>query len=85
MILTFGGHDKEDAFWSPTLAAVAQQFRVQNPEIETKSVCVDCQPQERIARNPWHSAMIRSVFQTVTRPFGGGRRRSNGGKIAPHE
>ena len=83
--LTLGGHHKEDIFWSQTLTALAQRFGVINPVITTKSVCVDRKRQWRNAGNTWHNAMIRSVFQTVTRPFGSGRRRSGGGNTAPHE
>jgi hypothetical protein len=85
MGLTFGGHHKEDLFWSQTLKSLAQRFGVKEPVIETKSVCVDRRRQWRNAKNTWHNAMIRSVIQTVTSPFGGGRRRSGGGKITPHE
>ncbi len=83
--LTFGGHHKEDVFWSQTLTALANRFGVKDPVIQTKSVCVDRKRQWRKAGNTWHNAMIRSVLQTSTRPFRGGTRPTSGGNIAPHE
>ena len=74
--LTFGGHRKEDLFWSQTLTAFAQRFGVRSPLIEIKSVCVERRRQWSKARNTWHNAMIRSLLQTATRPFRGGRRRT---------
>lgn len=82
--LTFGGHHKEDVFWSKTLSALAARFGVEDPVIETKNVCVDHKRQWRNARNTWHNAMIRSVLQTVTRPFGGGGP-TKGGTPSAHE
>jgi hypothetical protein len=85
MGLTFGGHHKEDVFWSKTLSGVANRFGIAKPVIETKSVCVDRKRQWRHAGNTWHNAMIRSVFQTVSHPRGRSRGGSEGGNIAPHE
>jgi hypothetical protein len=85
MGLTFGGHHKEDIFWSQTLSALANHFAIAKPVIETKSVCVDRKRQWRHARNTWQNAMIRSVLQTVSHPFQGGHRSGPGGNITPHE
>jgi len=83
--LTFGGHHKEDLFWAQTLRAVAARFGVDDPVIETKSVCVDRRRQWGHARNTWHNAMIRSMLQTITHPFGRAGRPGEGGTSAPHE
>jgi hypothetical protein len=85
MGLTFGGHHKEDIFWSQTLSALANRFAIAKPAIEIKSVCVDRKRQWRHARNTWHNAMIRSVLQTVSHPFGGGNQSGRGGNITPHD
>jgi hypothetical protein len=71
--LTFGGHRKEDQFWNQTLTALALRFGITDPIVDTKNVCVDTKRQWRHAGNVWHNAMVRSMFQTITKPVRRGR------------
>jgi len=83
--LTFGGHPQEDKFWAQTLPLWPAGSESLSQSLPAKSVCVDRPRQWRNARHRWHNAMIRSMLQTVTRPFSGGRRRTTGENSAPHE
>jgi hypothetical protein len=74
--MTFGGHSKEDRFWAQTLTALGTRLGVQDPQVETKSTCVDSRRQWRHASNVWHNAMLRSMLQTLAAPFTALRRRS---------
>ena len=67
--MTFGGHAKEDRFWAQTLTALGTRLGVPDPQVETRSTCVDSHRQWRNARNIWHSAMLRSTLQTVAAPL----------------
>jgi hypothetical protein len=67
--MTFGGHAKEDRFWAQTLTALGTRHGVPDPQVETRSTCVDSHRQWRNARNIWHSAMLRSTLQTVAAPL----------------
>ena len=67
--MTFGGHAKEDRFWAQTLTALGTRLGVPDPQVETRSTCVDSHRQWRNARNIWHNAMLRSTLQTVAAPF----------------
>ena len=73
--MTMGGHRKEDKFWAATLTALGQRLGVQDPKVETRSICVDSKRQWRHSRNVWHNSMVRSVLQTLAAPFTGLRRR----------
>ena len=67
--MTFGGHAKEDRFWAQTLTALGSRLGVPDPQVETRSTCVDSHRQWRNAKNVWHNAMLRSTLQTVTAPL----------------
>jgi hypothetical protein len=73
--LALGGHRKEDLFWAQTLTALGQRLGVAEPQVETRSECIDPRRQWRNARNIWHNAAVRSVFQTVAALFTWRRRR----------
>jgi hypothetical protein len=73
--LVLGGHRKEDLFWAQTLTALGQRLGVAGPQVETRSECIDPRRQWRNARNIWHNAAVRSVFQTVAALFTRLRRR----------
>ena len=75
LAMTFGGHGKEDKFWAQTIAALGERLGVTDPQVETRSVCVDSGRQWRHAGNVWHNSMVRSVMQTVAAPFRALRRR----------
>jgi len=67
--MTFGGHAKEDRFWAQTLTALGTRLGVPDPQVETRSTCVDSHRQWQNAKNIWHNAMLRSTLQTVAAPF----------------
>jgi len=67
--MTFGGHSKEDRFWAETLTALGTRLGVPDPQVETRSTCVDNRRQWKHAGNIWHNSMLRSVFQTLATPF----------------
>ena len=69
--MTLGGHAKEDKFWAATLTALGQRLGVPDPQVETRSTCVDSNRQWRHARNIWHNSMVRSVLQTIAAPVTG--------------
>jgi hypothetical protein len=69
--MTFGGHGKEDKFWSATLTALGERLGLPNPVVDAKTTCVDTKRQWRHASNVWHNSMIRSVLQTITAPVTG--------------
>ncbi len=64
--MTFGGHRKEDKFWAATLTALGKRLGLTDPQVDTKTTCVDTKRQWRHANNIWHNSMIRSVLQTLT-------------------
>jgi len=74
--MTFGGHAKEDRFWAQTLTALGTRLGVPDPQVETRSTCVDSRRQWRHASNIWHNAMLRSMLQTLATPITALRRRS---------
>jgi hypothetical protein len=74
--MTFGGHAKEDRFWAQTLTALGTRIGVPDPQVETRSTCVDSHRQWRNAKNVWHNAMLRSTLQTLAAPITALRRRS---------
>jgi hypothetical protein len=76
MGMTFGGHRKEDKFWAATLTALGRHLGLPDPEVETKTTCVDTKRQWRHANNIWHNSAVRSVFQTF------GRKQANQAKQA---
>ena len=39
--MTFGGHAKEDRFWAQTVTALGTRLGVPDPQVETRSACVD--------------------------------------------
>ena len=63
--MTFGGHAKEDRFWTQTLTAVAARLGTDPAQVEVQSVCVDGRRQWRRAGNVRHNSMVRSVVQTA--------------------
>ena len=67
--MMFGGHRKEDKFWTATLTALGQRLGVPNPAVQARSTCVDSKRQWRNAGNIWHNSAVRSVFQTIAAPF----------------
>ena len=67
--LALGGHRNEDLFWAQTLTALGQRLGVAEPQVETRSECIDPRRQWRNARNIRHNAAVRSVFQAATAPF----------------
>jgi hypothetical protein len=67
--MTFGGHRKEDKFWTATLIALGHRLGVPDPAVEARSTCVDSKRQWRHAGNVWHNSMVRSVLQTIAAPF----------------
>jgi hypothetical protein len=67
--MTFGGHAKEDRFWEQTLTALGGRLGVPDPQVKTRSICVDSHRQWRNAKNVWHNAMLRSTLQTVAAPL----------------
>jgi hypothetical protein len=67
--MTFGGHRKEDKFWTATLVALGRRLGVPDPTVEVRSTCVDSKRQWRHAGNVWHNSMVRSVLQTIAAPF----------------
>ncbi|MFY9929074.1 MAG: hypothetical protein WAK82_13790 [Streptosporangiaceae bacterium] len=72
--MTVAGHRMEDKFWAATLIALGQRLGVTDPQVQTRSTCVDSSRQWRHARNIWHNSMIRSVLQTIAAPVSGLRR-----------
>ena len=74
--MTLGGHAKEDRFWAQTLTALGTRLGVPDPQVETRSTCVDSHRQWRNAKNIWHNAMLRSTLQTLAAPITALRRRS---------
>ncbi len=72
--MTVAGHRMEDKFWAATLIALGQRLGVTDPQVQTRSTCVDSKRQWRHARNIWHNSMIRSVLQTIAAPVSGLRR-----------
>lgn len=67
--MTFDGHAKEGRFWAQTLTALGTRLGVPEPQVETRSTCVDGHRQWRNAKNIWHNAMLRSTLQTVAAPL----------------
>ena len=61
--MSFGGHSKEDRFWAQTLGALATRLGVPDPQVETRSTCVDNRRQWKHWTNVWHNSMLRSLFQ----------------------
>ena len=48
--MTLGGHRKEDKFWAATLTELGQRLGVDDPQVETRSTCVDSRRQWRHVR-----------------------------------
>jgi len=67
--MMFGGHAKEDRFWAQTLTALGTRLGVPDPQVETRSTCVDSHRQWRNAKNVWRNAMLRSMLQTKAAPL----------------
>jgi hypothetical protein len=76
--MMFGGHRKEDKFWTATLTALGKRLGVPNPVVQVRSTCVDSKRQWRHAGNVWHNSAVRSVFQTIAAPFHRMLRRDKG-------
>jgi hypothetical protein len=54
-----------------TLTALGQRLGVPDPQVETKTTCVDPKRQWRHAGNVWQNSMTRSMLQTVSAPVTG--------------
>ena len=67
--MTLGGHAKENKFWERTLTALASYLGVPDPQVHSRTVCVDSRRQWKHANNIWHNSMIRSVLQTLAAPI----------------
>jgi GlcNAc-PI de-N-acetylase len=78
--LALGGHGKEDRFWAQTLTALGERLGVADPQVETRSECIDPRRQWRNARNIWHNAAVRSMFQAAAAPFTAKSRRPASGQ-----
>jgi hypothetical protein len=78
--MTLGGHRKEDKFWVATLTALGQRLGIQDPQVDTRSTCVDSSRQWRHSSNVWHNSMVRSVLQTLAAPITGLGRLMRGSK-----
>jgi len=61
-------HRMEDRFWVQTMTALAQRLGVAEPDVQTRTVCLDSKRQWRRAGNVWQNSMARSVLQTVVPP-----------------
>jgi len=77
--LALGGRRKEDLFWAQTLAALGARLGVAEPQVETRSECIDPRRQWRHAGNIWHNAAVRSALRAVAAPFTRLRRRAASG------
>jgi hypothetical protein len=73
--MTFGGHRKEDVFWTGTLTALGRYLGAADLTVTTRTVCVDSSRQWRRTSNIWHNSMVRSVLQTLAAPVTALRRR----------
>jgi hypothetical protein len=69
--MMFGGHKKEDRFWTATMVALGQRLGVPDPKVEVTTTCVDSKRQWRNVGNIWHNSAVRSVFQTLAVPVKG--------------
>ncbi|MGI8633380.1 MAG: hypothetical protein ACR2NA_12665 [Solirubrobacterales bacterium] len=78
LVLTFGGHRMEDAFWTDTLLALAGRFDVEDAEPQMTVTCVDRRRQWRHARNVRHNAGMRATLYAMGAPlrYRRGRRRA---------
>ena len=63
-----GGDRQNNKFWEATLRGLATAVGAAEPNVETKSVCIDKNRQWRYWRNVRNSATIRSMRRTVTAP-----------------
>jgi hypothetical protein len=77
--LALGGHRKEDLFWVQTLTALGERLGAADPQVETRSECIDPRRQWRNAGNVWRNAGVRSVLQAVATPLTAMRRRPASG------
>jgi len=67
VVMTLGGHAKENAFWLATLHNLAERFGV-DATGTLEQTCVDRKRQWKNARNIRHNAAIRSAAWTATHP-----------------
>jgi len=72
--LALGGHRKEDLFWVQTLTALGERLGVADPQVDTRTVCIDSRRQWHHARNIWHNAAVRTMLQRLAAPFRGRQR-----------
>src|SRR3954451_11339293 len=63
--LTFGGHGKENVFWTQTLVALAASLGADDAEVTTSVVCVDRKRQWSRASNVRNSVAIRSTLHML--------------------
>ncbi|MGH2558649.1 MAG: hypothetical protein ACRDJH_06265 [Thermomicrobiales bacterium] len=64
--MTMMGHRRENAFWEATLGSLAKHFGLEQPEVETRTICIDDRRQWSKAGNVRHNAFIRSGIYTVS-------------------
>ncbi len=67
--LMFGGHRKEDKFWTHTLTQLARRVGVAEPEVEQRVVCVDSRRQWSRAGNVWQNGAVRTSIYRSGTPF----------------
>ena len=67
--LTFGGHRREDEFWSETLLNLARRFDVTGVVVERQVVCVDPHRQWSRAGNVWHNGAVRTSIDRAGAPL----------------
>lgn len=67
-VYMLGGNPQNNKFWEATLRNLATAVGVAEPNVETKSVCIDKNRQWRYWRNIRNSATIRSMRRTLTAP-----------------
>ncbi len=59
---------QEDRFWEHTLRSLATYFGVEEPQVETRAICVDRKIQWSQAKNIWHNAGVRTTFYLMATP-----------------
>ena len=66
--LRLGGHRTEDVFWQHTLTAVARHFAVEQPYVQTESICLDPTLQWSRFWNIWQNAALRTMLYRAATP-----------------
>jgi hypothetical protein len=63
-----GASKNEDRFWQYTLKSLATYLGMEEPTVETVSVCVDRKVQWSQAKNVWHNAGVRTTLYLMGTP-----------------